>query len=501
MRVTLERVDTRGLRVDLPSPARDQAVVLASASNLRGTLAIDEGKTTLSDVLADDVILASLRILLGELVLSSAAGARLTGLGLALEQSAGGLALDVTAASLLAEDLSVVIGDVAVRGRAHLGGVKLVVREGAGSLAAESVELGALSLRIGDLELAAEVVRGERVTIAWGPDPFRLTGAGLHAPSLRVTVPDTAIAAEDVTLAGLDVDGGSIGVARAAVESARVEVTLAASAPADAAGRAPAAPSRAGEPLVDLSLLDALNGRLDVDVAVDLTVPIIGRRHATHRLRVAIDQGTIDYLALEKNLSRLEDAILDFAVRDGGLALERVNPLLPARGHGKPIVVWDLDAGDLELAKNDRVRLAVLPTARVVGADDPKPGAPPAKSPIALRQLAFVGIDARLSVTPGEPALERGQLRLKRVGSLALGGEVRYDPGEPAPPGLLRGDLAELAASVHGLAVGASVLDVEAVEAVRVAPFEIVFADVTPTAIRLDLNRLALERIAFRPST
>ncbi|MBX3261838.1 MAG: hypothetical protein KF782_19295 [Labilithrix sp.] len=469
--------------------------MIASTSNLRGEVALGGGKTSLSGVLADDVVLASLRVLLGKLILSSAAGARLTGLGVGLEESAGGLALDVTATSLVAEDLSVEIGDVAVRGRASLGGVELVVRGGEGSLAAESVELGAFSLRIGALELASDVVRGERVRIAWGPDPFRLTAAGLHAPGLRVSVPGARIAAGGVALAAFDVDGGSVAVGRAAVEGARVEVKMGGGAASEAAP----APPRAREPLLDLRLLDALEGRLDVDVEVDLTVPIIGRRQATHRLRVGIDQGTIDFLALERNLSRLEDAILDFAVRDGGLALERVNPLLPARGHGKPIVVWDLDAADLELAKNDRVRLSVLPNARVVGADDPKPEAPQAKSPISLRHLAFLGLDARLRLAPIE--LASGQLRLKHVGGLTLGGEVRYDPGEPAPPGLVRGDLSELAASVHRLALGASTLDVEAVQVDRVAPVEVAFADVTPTSLALDLKGLVLQDAAFRPST
>ncbi|MBX3218115.1 MAG: hypothetical protein KF850_39275 [Labilithrix sp.] len=495
MRISLERIDTRGLRVELPSPARDQSVVLASTSNLRGDIALGDGRTSLSGVLADDVVLASLRVLLGQLVLSSGAGARMTGVGMTLEQTAELLALDVTATSLVAEDLSVEIGDVAVRGRASLGGVQLIVRGDAGSLAAESVELAAFSLRIGDLELGSDVVRGERVRIAWGPNPFRLTAAGLHAPGLRVAAGGTRIAAGGVVLSALDVDGGSITIGRAAMESARVEVKMAAAA----APEAPPAATRAREPLLDLGLLDALNGRLDVDVEVDLTVPIIGRRQATHRLRVGIDQGTIDFLALERNLSRLEDAILDFAVRDGGLALERVNPLLPARGHGKPIIVWDLDDAGLELAKNDRVRLAVLPNARVVGSDDPKPDAPPAKSPISLRNLAFLGIDARLALAPVD--LAGGQIRPKHVGGLTLGGEVRYDPGEAAAPGLVRADISELGVSIHRLALGASTLDIDAVHVDRIAPLEVAFADVTPTALQLDLKGLVLQSTAFRPST
>ncbi|MCW5834546.1 MAG: hypothetical protein KIS78_19245 [Labilithrix sp.] len=473
--------------------------MIASTSNLRGEVALGGGKTSLSGVLADDVVLASLRVLLGKLILSSAAGARLTGLGVGLEESAGGLALDVTATSLVAEDLSVEIGDVAVRGRASLGGVELVVRGGEGSLAAESVELGAFSLRIGALELASDVVRGERVRIAWGPDPFRLTAAGLHAPGLRVSVPGARIAAGGVALAAFDVDGGSVAVGRAAVEGARV-VKMGGGAVRGRPGAAAGARARAA-PFLDLRLARRLGrvGSTSTSRSTSLCPSSAPAGDPPPSRRDDRSGHTIDFLALERNLSRLEDAILDFAVRDGGLALERVNPLLPARGHGKPIVVWDLDAADLELAKNDRVRLSVLPNARVVGADDPKPEAPQAKSPISLRHLAFLGLDARLRLAPIE--LASGQLRLKHVGGLTLGGEVRYDPGEPAPPGLVRGDLSELAASVHRLALGASTLDVEAVQVDRVAPVEVAFADVTPTSLALDLKGLVLQDAAFRPST
>lgn len=498
MKFSLERVDTRGFVLEIPGTS-EQAVTIASTENLRGTIAIEEDKTTLSGVQADAIVLASLRLLLGRLVLSGASGATLTGLGVALERTTDRLGLDTNATSLAASELDIEIDDVAVRGRVHLAGVKLLVQGERGSLSAERVAIEAFSLRLGDVELGADTVQGAAVTIAWG-DTFGLRAGALAAPAVRVVTPTARVLASDVTVTAFVLDGGKVTAGRAAARSARVEARLGNAEPSrpssPASSGAPPAPA-ATDALFDPSVLDALSGQLDVDVELDLTVPIIGRRRATHRLRVAIDQGTLDFLALEKNLSALEDAILDFSVRDGGLALERVNPLFPARGRGKPIIAWPLDEADLELANRNRVRLSVLPRAQVVGSDEPtEADAAPKKSAVALRHLGLVNVGARLALAPTSGL--RGQIRPKQIGALVLGGSVYYDPGEATPPGLLGGEAGGLAVSLHHLSLGASALDA-AIEVGRVSGLEVAFADVTPTAIQLELAELVVADLAVAP--
>src|SRR5690606_11056084 len=93
-------------------------------------------------------------------------------------------------------------------------------------------------------------------------------------------------------------------------------------------------------PWLDWNLLDSLTGHAHVDVGIDITLPLIGRRRAVHQLRVGVQQGRIDYRALESDLSALEDALLDFSVRDDALVLELGIPLLPTRGMGKPLIRW-----------------------------------------------------------------------------------------------------------------------------------------------------------------
>lgn len=495
MKLSLERIDTRGLVLEIPGTS-DQAVTITSTENLQGTLAIDQATTILTGVQADAIVLSSLRVLLGRLVLSGASGATLTGLGVALQRTVHRLGLDTNAASVAASDLRVEIDDVAVRGRVHLAGVKLVVEGDTGSLSAERVTIESFSLRIGDVELAADTVRGASVTIAWGT--FGLRAAALESPALHVVTPAARVLASDVALSELALGGGRYTAKRASARSARVDARLGTAAPSSSSSSsAKRSAAAAREPLLDVRLLDALYGQLDVDVELDLTVPIIGRRRATHRLRVAIDEGTIDYRALESNLSALEDAILDFAVRDGALALERVNPLFPARGHGKPVIAWPLSAADLELAGRNRVRLSVLPRAEVVGGDEPSDASDePKKSAVVLRHLGLVNIGARLALAPtGDLG---GQIRPKQIGALTLGGDVYYDPGEATPPGLVRGGAGEVAVRLHRLALGSSTLDAE-VDVAKISALEVAFADVTPKALQLEVTEVVVADFTIAP--
>jgi len=487
MRLSLERVDTRALRVDLPG-AGNETISIRAAQGLRGTIEQSGERLALSDVSAESVELEALRIVLGDLVLSSVSGAVLTGLGLALEQSKGHLMLAATTASIAAKDLDVAVGDILVRGRVKLGSPELLVRGSEGSLASERVEIADFILRIGALEIATPTLVGLSVKIAWGAAGFRLVAASLEAPSLRMTTADVELGASGVAVTALSLDGAKLSIARAALEAGRLALSFRASTGGAAAAGA------SHEPLSDWTALDTLSGQLDVDLAVDLTVPIIGSRKATHRFRIAVESGALDYRALESNLATLEDALLDFSVRDGALVLERVNPLFPARGRGKPIVVWDVDAADLELAQRDRVRLSVLPRARFVSDADEK-DREPSKSSIALRELGLLRIDAHLALAPVALPLT-GQLRPRHIGSLVLGGSVFHEPGG-SRAGSVLGELADLSATVHGLELGTSRLDAESLTAVTLAPIEIDFADVNPTKLQLGLSRVVLEGIAL----
>lgn len=495
MRISLDRADAKAFRLDLPG-SRHESIVIRSAANLRGI--VDQGDVglKLEAVAADSVELEAVYIALGALFLSSATGATFTQLRLALEQTKTLLALEMNAGAIEARDLEIAGDNVLVRGRLKLTNPELVVRGVEGGLSSEHVEIADFVLRIGDLELSASMLRGEAVTIGWGAAGFRLSATALSSPVLRMNAADVQLTGGGVTVSTFSLQGPSLSMASLTIQSGQASVGFrpspAAASPARASNALPGPPA---EPLFDWRALDTVSGQLDVDVAVDLTVPIIGHRKATHRLRVAIDRGTLDYRALESNLAKLEDALLDFSVRDGALVLERVNPLFPARGHGKPIIIWDVDAADHELAKRDRVRLSVLPQARLAGEARDEGEHEPSKSSIALRELALLHINARLALAPGAGNL-RGQVRPRGIGSFILGGSVFHETGG-SREGSALGELADLSAEIHQLALGASRLDVGSVKAVAISPIELAFADVNPTKLQLGLSGFVMEGFAL----
>jgi len=494
MKCALDQLDTRGLRVDLPG---SQVIALRSSARLRGVVENTAQRLMLHDVAAETVEVAALRLLLGRLVLSSTGDATLTALGLSVDRSADELVLSATFASITAADVEVVIDDVRVRGRVTLTVAALAVSGDEGSLSASRVEIADFVLRIGALEITAEQLVGSGVKLGWGAAGFWLHATAFEGPALGMQTGDVRLTAGALAVDAFRLEGKALTVGRAALGSGQVAVGLRRSAESvSGTDDVPALPDPAAPPLFDLATLDALSGQLDVDVAVDLTVPIIGRRKATHRLRVAIDRGTLDYRALEHNLAKLEDALLDFSVRDNALVLERVNPLFPARGHGKPVVLWDVAGADLELAQRERVRLSVLPRARLA-TDAAESGAPPSKKSrgIALRELGLLRINARLALA-APAGLLAGQVRLERVGALTLGGNVFHEPGG-CREGDVLGELTDFAGSLHALALGTTRLTARSVTAASLAPLEVAFADVQPTRLDVSLQHVRLDGVAI----
>jgi hypothetical protein len=517
VRLALDRLDAQGLVVELPGTEKER-IAIRSATGLRGALVTGNANANananvnagdrleLSETSAQTVVLEALRVVLGDLVLSNEGGATMQGVTMALIQERASLALDVSAGSLVSADLGIAADDVDLAFALKLTGARLCVRDAEGTLSAEGVELSDFSLRVGDLRLAAPAVSARGVAIRWGAKGFALDAAALDAAALEVSSGDTRVAASGVHVDTLALDGPTIGAGRVGAERAQLAVTIApppskaATAGATATATATKARREAGGDAArffDWRALEGLSGEIDVDVEVDLTVPLIGHRKATHRLRVPIAGGALDYRALENNLAALENALIDFAVKDGALRLERVNPLFPARGHGKPIVIWDLDAADLALAEQERVRLAVLPNARLADAGGDAHEAPK-KNSIALRRLALHRIDVKLALAPVDGALT-GQFRPRSIGSLVLQGRVDHAPGAGQQPGSVLGELAGLVASVVGLPLGESVLDAATLELAGASPIEVTFVDVHPVKVEVALARLAAEGIRVSP--
>lgn len=242
---------------------------------------------------------------------------------------------------------------------------------------------------------------------------------------------------------------------------------------------------------------------------VDLKVPIIGSRCATHPFRVSIRSGTVNYLDLESNLSALEDSILDFAVRDDSLVLERGIPLLPTRGRGKPIIAWPLGADDLALTNEDRVRLAILPTGRLVTSDGSSSSntghaaqgtgdeadSNGKKSSVALQQLDLVDLQAVLRLDPSSE--KDTPLRGFSFEDLRLQGTIHHSPDSEPQSGELTGALRGLMGSVVQLPLGSSHFNLEAFRLGEMTQIEVPFLGVRPQRLSCQLVDFNAKSLSF----
>lgn len=228
---------------------------------------------------------------------------------------------------------------------------------------------------------------------------------------------------------------------------------------------------------IDWRFLDALDGHVDVDVSLDVAVPVIGHRKGTHELRIPIERGVIDYKRAEHQLAAIEDALIDFELEDGRLILEKDIPLVPR--DEKVLLYWALDPEERALAEEDKVRLRTLmgalkpartPKQKKQDAEDKRErlaaleksaaaGDPAEKKKVRVLGLDLAAVDVDLSFkSPPEPLRAPGSplpppvVGVSVFGRVTAQGAFHYRAeGEAPPPASLRVALDGLRIAAHDL--------------------------------------------------
>jgi hypothetical protein len=507
MRVGLEKLDADGLALDLPMgvpPTEQRVATVRKATGLRGRLESGADRLVISGLAVAALDLDTLHLDFGAVVVDAAAsedagGApnelrRVQG---RLEQRKGELGFDLRAAHVHIPRLvvDVVSQGIQVSGDVHITEARLVVEGSTGRIEGKAVEVASFRVRFGEIELTVPTLHAKAMTIGWG-EHFRLEAESIEAPELTFTLGAAGanFAATGAALRDLRVHAADVDLGTATFESMRADLSF--SPEPSSEEPAPAEPSERA-PLFDLRHLDGLSGELNVDLVVDISVPVIGSRRATHRFRIPIDAGSLDYIGLEGDLSALESALLDFAVRDDGtFVLELGIPLLPTRGRGKPILVWDLTPEDRALANRQRVRVALLPKARFAS-EATESAKKKDESAFALRQIGMRSVDADLSLSPVSGEVE-GAVEALSVQKITLKGNIHHEPKDPTRAGELRGEVKGLALALRPLALGGQRLAVARVGIDRATELRVRFVDVRPTSVHGVLEKLALDRLSLR---
>lgn len=371
------------------------------------------------------------------------------------------------------------------------------------TLAATELSVAGLSLTRGELTVAAAGARltGLRVTRD-AAEALVVEAGGVELTDVEVTRGQVSARAPSLRLDALrsGPDGLSIGQALADALSVAISGLGAGAPAADPTPAAEPAPTGGRQALgVDLPFLDHLGGRLEADVVVDMKLPVLERRVATHRLRLDLREGALDFKQLEGGLSPLENAILDFEVVDAGLELE-LDAVLVKR----QLVLWPLDAEGQRLAREGRVRLRTFaqPTvaARAPSARDEEGG----DAPVALRRLEVQNLRAELALSGASSLpLAGGALRLGAEGAPALGslhavGSVVHDPAAAPPETAVTFELTDLDLGLDALALGDRRLEVARARLGQVVDGRLTLRGVSPTGVAMTLRALDLRGVTLR---
>ncbi len=494
-----------GLVVDL---SRDKhlgdKVVVRATERLSGKLLSDSQGFEIDEVSAPGVLLDLMQLTFGSLTLLSKGETKFEGLTAALGTRTGELTGRIVSWRTHAAELSVHIGALTISAQLEADELALDLRGSAGTVQAARATFRNLVVEsAGAVRIMVPELHSEALKIGWGDPSFKLSFRHAQASELELTRASMQLRGTGVALSDVEYHAGALQAGSG--ELARVEgnLTLAKDEPAKGAPAPAPRPSdsASAQPLWDRALLDHLSGNLNVDVELDLAVPIIGRRRATHELRVPIEDGSVDYRVLESGLSRLEDSLLDFAVRDGALVLEVGIPLVGVRGRGKPLVFWDLSPEDYLLAERNRVRLAVLPTVRGTSARQSEPPPDPSSnggSRFALRHMTLANIDTNLSLRPQAEPMDAA-LRELVVGALHMQGTIHHDPESPPREGVLRIDADKVTATLHALPVGRDALS-GSTQLARIEDATLRFEGTRLVQVTLALTEVAIETLALAPT-
>jgi hypothetical protein len=524
MRIELGQLSASALNLELPPSARvperalrpalaehpARSLRIAAAEGLRGVLEWAAGSLQIPDLACTRLTLEQLAWNFGSVVLTTERPATLDGLQADIALREGTLALELTSAALTAQPLVLTLPGLRLCAYVQARDLLLKVGDGIGSLQCAHATFRSLELRTASLRLLVSELSVSELLLDWAGD-FRLQAGTAEAAELSLESGGAKLAAQTVALAALVSMGRTLSLGQARVGRVDVRAALGASADertaatpsSSVAQRGPSSEAPDGSTSssrllasFDPRLLSALAGRLATDVEVDLTLPILGRRVATHELRLAVDEGAINFRALEHCLAALEDSLLDFSVRDGALVLERGLPFLSTRGRGKPLLRWELAPDDLALAQEDRVRLAVLPRFRPA---DERPSQRDSDdgsgSALKLRSLSLLAIDAVLTLMQS-PAVSVGAVRELTFANLTVAGEVHHQPGGRGGAGAVRLLVSSFRALLEELPIGARMLRGR-VEVAALRDAEIGFEDLRPRTLRAALEGLALADLAL----
>lgn len=563
MRIKLESLDGRHFVLELPLDAaadKKHVVSIQNAANLRGVYQQDDRAIVIEGAKVDELVAEVLwHLASGPLKLAGplTAGALALDLVIPRGDDAGPTAGRAECASLVVPALAVTVGDAA--SALHIS-ARVAAREFTAAnpatsnvwhILATELECAHVAVARTGLDVTLERLVGERASadLGTGTTAIRFTtaavaGLGVETPGFglrvaQVRLKDLRLVTEPsgltleigeaelsgvgarigfgeqaqrvktagaIRVRGLRFAEGSFTCARIEIEDAEVAAVLAAAQTEAVAPEHAMQGEGRGFTMPDLTPLDALHGYVHADVRVDVRLPVISHRVFTHKTRLDVRQGTIDFKQLEDGLGMLEDALVDIEVRKNALVVE-------VKGVKKTLVAWPLDAEGMALAQQDRVKLRTLAAPDLPKGEPAETPPPPEgkEKSIGLRRVDVDGIDVQLGLSGGatltvpQATIRLGSNEEAALEQLTLQGGLTYAPAESGrasheDPKTLRATLRGLHLGLDSLIVGSSFVKVGRISLAELRETTITMAGIMPAKIEASARGLVLESVAYRNS-
>jgi len=239
-----------------------------------------------------------------------------------------------------------------------------------------------------------------------------------------------------------------------------------------------------------LRFLDSLTGRIYVTVKVQLDLPVLGVRTLDQQLRVPIQEGSLDFRALDEGLDWLEGAFLDIDAKDDRL---RVRWKVPIFGSSHDLITWTLDADASTLAAFGRVPVRSLADFRVGSGGKLKGNGDDRKRKI-VQAFSLDAIDIALSLLAPR--------------SLEVGGGVIMFGGDDQPgmvdfkatgaindkgPGALKGAIGSIDTTIKDLRIGGVTLTADRLHFDGLEQLEVTFDGFRVQQISVVVHRVTAQ--------
>ncbi len=349
------------------------------------------------------------------------------------------------------------------------------------------------SMAYGAGDLVFDNLEGRLDTLRWTADAASIGAAWLRDDAGRV----------DIKVDRIEMSRGAMltradrGVEIVAPHVTLSEMKLGMTGPfgrtPDAAAPTPPATLKAPELRQDrLRFLDSLSGNLAVTVKVVLDLPVLGVRSLDQKLSIPVQEGSLDYRALDESLDWLEGTFLDIKHDADKLA---VTWKVPIFGSSRDLVAWKLDQEAATLASFGRVPVRSLADFMVTRSDKPKES----KKSSILVSLTLDAIDVALSLmaprsfdVAGGIVMFGGDDQPGMVDMKVTGGITDRGPGS------LKGRIGSIDTTIKDIRIGPGTITADRLHFDSLDELEVTFDGFRPARVNVVIHRVTASNLRLQ---